>query len=83
MEMEVTRNVITGVTTLFIVTGPFLAFTTSMVICRMIGRGACNSFVWLAPYFKELPLIHSVYQPAMYIRNSKEFRSALRSRMNI
>ncbi len=79
--MEATHLVICGVLSLCIVTGPFLIFTSSMLICRLISGGACSSVVWLAPYFKELPLIHSVFHPAIYLYKSEEFRSALKSRI--
>lgn len=77
LEIEATRTLISGVVSLFIMTGPFITFTLTMVTCRMNGL-SCQNIGWLAPYFKELVIIHAIYHPLIYLIRSKEFTSALR-----
>lgn len=77
LEVEASRTLTAGVLSLFIMTGPFIAFTITMLTCRVCGLN-CQHIGWLAPYFKELVVIHAIYNPIMYLIRSKEFFAALR-----
>lgn len=79
LELEASRTVVAGVTSLTIMTGPFILFTLALLICRLFYENqVCSSIAWLAPYFKELVVIHAVYHPLMHLFRSSELSMALR-----
>ncbi len=84
MEMEATRTLIFSVMSLTIMTGPFILFTFSVFLCRLcFDQPICNSFSWLAPYFKELVVVHAVYHPIINICRSSELSTVLKQRLNM
>lgn len=79
MEIEATRTLITSVTSLFIMTGPFILYTLIVFSCRIFyEQHYCSSITWLSPYFKELIVFYAVYHPIVYLFRSSEISSALR-----
>ena len=84
MEMEATRTLIYSVMSLTIMTGPFILFTSSVFICRFnYEPHVCSSMSWLAPYLKELVVLHAVYHPLFFLCRSSEFSIVLKQRLNI
>jgi len=84
MEIEATKTLMAGVISLLVITAPLIIFMFPFLVCSsssMQTTLVCRNINWLAPYFKEFPLIHSVVQPILYIYWSDEFSAAIRSRM--
>jgi dopamine receptor D1 len=54
IEMEATRTLIVGVTSLFITACPYFIFVCLFYLCRIVNQSDCSHFNWLAPYMKEL-----------------------------
>jgi hypothetical protein len=84
MEIEATKTLMAGVISLLVITAPLIIFMFPFLVCSSASRQTtlvCKNINWLAPYFKEFPLIHSVVQPILYIYWSDEFSAAIRSRM--
>lgn len=83
LEVEATRTMIVNVTSLSIMTGPFILFTLTLFLCRFSrDEQVCSSLTWLAPYLKELVVIHAVYHPAIQLSRSSELSSALKQWLN-
>lgn len=79
LEIEATRTMIASVTSLTILTGPFILFSLTVFTCRLCcDKFVCSSFSWLAPYFKELLVIHAVYHPLTQLFRKTEISSALK-----
>ncbi|EFX80848.1 hypothetical protein DAPPUDRAFT_242840 [Daphnia pulex] len=79
LEVEATRTMIVNVTSLSIMTGPFILFTLTVFLCRFSGEEqVCSSLAWLAPYLKELVVLHAVYHPAIQLSRSSELSSAMK-----
>ncbi len=77
MEVEATRSVLFGVTSLVVTVCPIIILLLTFLACRMIGKFDCNSLTWLATYVKELGLIHAIYNPLIFLTRYKELRNAL------
>lgn len=79
MELEATRTLISGVTSLFLMACPLIIFFLVITFCRFFYNTTieCNSISWLAPYFKEFSLIHTVYLPLLWLLKNDEFRLVL------
>ncbi|XP_046447438.1 uncharacterized protein LOC124196407 [Daphnia pulex] len=83
LEVEATRTMIVNVTSLSIMTGPFILFTLTVFLCRFSGEEqVCSSLAWLAPYLKELVVLHAVYHPTIQLSRSSELSSALKQWLN-
>ena len=85
MEIEATKTLLAGVVSLLAITGPLIIYAFPMLTCSsssMQNVPFCVSITWLAPYFKELPVIHAVCQPILYLYRSDEFYSAISSRID-
>lgn len=64
MEIEATQTLFFGVLSLCIFTLPLIIYAGVVFICHWIfSEVACAFMSWLTPYFKELVVIHAVYQP--------------------
>jgi len=84
MEIEATKTLMAGVISLLVITAPLIIYMFPFLICSsssMQSKTVCVNINWLAPYFKELPLVHAVVQPILYIYWSDEFSSVIRSRV--
>ena len=84
MEIEATKTLMAGVISLLVITAPLIIFMFPFLVCSsssMQSKTVCVNINWLAPYFKELPLVHAVVQPILYIYWSDEFSSVIRSRV--
>ena len=64
MEIEATKTLFLGVLSLCIFTLPLILYAGVVFVCHWIfGEAPCAFMSWLTPYFKELVVIHAVYQP--------------------
>lgn len=87
LELEATVTLVCGVMSLCFFSLPYSAVSIGDWICRRyIGQFAsiqqqqwCSTAQFTLPYLRELFLIHSVYNPIMYMIRSREFTNALRS----
>ena len=83
LEMEAMRTMIINVTSLSIMTGPFILFTLAIFLCHFYyDELVCDSLTWMAPYFKELIVVHAVYHPIVQLSRSSELSSALKQWFN-
>lgn len=83
LEVEATRTMIVNVTSLSIMTGPFILFTLTVFLCRFsVEEQVCSSLAWLAPYLKALVVLHAVYHPAIQLSRSSELSSAMKQWLN-
>ena len=84
MEMEATQTLIFSVTSLTIMTGPFILFTFTMFICRLhYEQDVCGSISWLAPYFKELVVLHATYHSMIHMCRNSELLTVIKQRLNV
>jgi hypothetical protein len=82
IELEATRTLITGVTSLIVTALPPTIFVSVFLGCQLVlGGMECSSLNWLSPYMIELGLIHAVYNPLIFIARNKELRTALTCQM--
>lgn len=73
IEMEATRTLIIGVTSLVVTGLPYVIFISLFYLCRFVNHSDCSHFNWLAPlYMKDLGLIHAVYSPFIFLARNKE-----------
>ena len=80
LELEAAQTLTAGILSLTCVVGPFIIFTFTLFICKILGSDACRTIAWMAPFFKELIVVHAVYHPIIFIRKSNEFSAALKNR---
>jgi len=73
LEDLATRTMVAGVTSLIVLTCPLLVFFLTLTICRKVnGPQKCFQMGLLAPYFKQLSLIHAIYHPIMHLAWNSE-----------
>jgi hypothetical protein len=77
MEMEATRTLVIGVTSLVLTVFPPVIFFFTFFACRLIDRFDCNNLTVVAPYIRELGLIHAVYIPLIFLMRNKELRMSI------
>ncbi|EFX71665.1 hypothetical protein DAPPUDRAFT_255532 [Daphnia pulex] len=79
MEMEATRSLIIGVTSLVLTVFPPVIFFLTFFVCRLIAvdRFDCNNLTLVIPYMRELGLIHAVYTPLIILLRNKELRLSI------
>jgi cell division protein FtsL len=77
IELEATRTLITGVTSLVVMALPPTIFVSIFLGCQLFFGADCSNLNWLSPYMIELGLIHAVYNPLIFIVRNKELRTAL------
>nr|CAH0104740.1 unnamed protein product [Daphnia galeata] len=77
IELEATRTLITGVTSLMVTALPPTVFVSIFLGCQLFFGAECSNLNWLSPYMIELGLIHAVYNPLIFIVRNKELRTAL------
>lgn len=75
IELEATRTLVAGVTSLFVMASPLIIYFLAENSCRFFSNNLeCNRFIWVAPYLKELGLLHAVYNPLIWLLRNNEFR---------
>ncbi|XP_046447839.1 rhodopsin-like [Daphnia pulex] len=87
LELEATVTLVCGVMSLCLFSLPYSAISMGDWICRRYlhpfspipHHNWCSAVQFTLPYLRELFLIHSVYNPIMYMIRSREFTNALRS----
>ncbi|EFX73285.1 hypothetical protein DAPPUDRAFT_109997 [Daphnia pulex] len=77
IDLETTRTLISGLTSLIITTLPPMIFVSSFLACRLVSQSECSHFNWLAPYMIELGLINVVCSPLIILIRNKDLRTAL------
>jgi hypothetical protein len=77
MEMEATRTLIIGVTSLAVTALPPTVFVSIFLACRLVSQSDCSQMNWLAPYMIELGLINIVCSPLIFLLRNKELKAAL------
>lgn len=78
MEMEATRSLVIGVTSLVLTVFPPVIFVFTYFGCRLVtGQFDCNNLTVVAPYLRELGLIHAVYNPLIFLMRNKELRLSI------
>lgn len=76
LEDLATRTMVAGVTSLIFLTCPILVFFLTLLFCRATyGLQECSRISHMAPYFKQLSLIHAIYHPIMHLAWNKELFS--------
>ncbi len=76
LEDLATRTMVAGVTSLIFLTCPLLVFFFTLLICRTTyGLQECSRISQMAPYFKQLSLIHAIYHPIMHLAWNNELFS--------
>ncbi len=82
IELKATNTLIAGVTSLFTMAFPLILLFFVTHFCRFFGGNSteCN-FFWIAPYLKELGLVHAaIYNPLIWLIRNDEFRLVLKSK---
>lgn len=85
LELEATVTLVCGVMSLSFFSLPYSTFSMGDWICKLNEVAVlrhqkwCNAVQFSLPYARELFLVHSVYNPIMYMIRSREFSDALRS----
>ena len=81
MELEAARTLVIGVASLFAMTFAIIVLFIILYVCQL-NKFECDSVRWLAPYFKELWLIHSVYNPIIWFMRNDEIWLLLKSKID-
>lgn len=76
LEVEAAWTLVAGVSSLIVICSPIFIVLTSSLFCHHLFQN-CSSVAWLIPYFRELVLVHTVYNPVVYIYRCREFTEAL------
>ena len=81
LELEATITLVCGVVSLCFFSLPYSSVSLFDWICRRqhSEQQWCSTVQCTLPYARELFLVHSVYNPIMYMIRSREFSEALRS----
>lgn len=77
LEMEAAWTLVQGVTSLAIISSPVFIVWLGAFYCSQV-YDDCTAVTWMIPYFRELVLVHTIYNPIMYIWRSHEFYSAIK-----
>jgi hypothetical protein len=77
MEMEATRTLIIGVTSLAVTAVPPTIFMSIFLACRLVSQSDCSQMNWMAPYMIELGLVNIVCSPLIFLLRNKELKAAL------
>lgn len=77
LEVEATWTLAQGVASLGFISSPILIVSLGAFFCNQF-YDDCTVVTWMIPYFRELVLAHTIYNPIMYMCRSHEFSSALR-----
>lgn len=78
IELEATKSLVAGVTSLFVLASPLLIYFVSISICRLVYIVArCNSYSWIVSYLKQLLLVHAIYHPVIYLAWNRELSAAV------
>lgn len=80
LELEAAQTLAAGILSLTIVVGPFIIYTFTLFMCKIFGSDACRTIAWMAPFFKELIVVHAVYHPIVFLKKSNEFTTAVKNR---
>ena len=71
LELEATMTLVQGVTSLLLISSPIFIVSLSVLFCNQF-YDDCTAVTWMIPYFRELILVHTIYNPIMYIYRSHE-----------
>jgi len=82
LEVEAAWTLVMGAISLLLISSPIFVVLVSSLLCSHL-YDDCISVSWLIPYFRELILIHTVYNPVVYIYRCREFRDALKIKFGL
>lgn len=82
LEVEAAWTLVMGAISLLLISSPIFVVLVSSLLCSHL-YDDCTSVSWLIPYFRELILIHTVYNPVVYIYRCREFRDALKIKFGL
>ena len=82
MELEAARTFVVGVASLFAMIFSIIFLFTIINLCRLVTKFECVNLTWLVPYAKELPLLHSVYNPIIWLIRNDELWLVLKSKID-
>lgn len=78
MEVESTKTLVAGVTSLILLTLPLLLIACWTHVClQFYDIDYCHDVGSWIPYFRQLGLVHAIYQPIMYLVWNREVSSAV------
>lgn len=86
MEIAAMKTVVAGASSFLVLSGPFFMYSFSLVTCRFVSYNdpeVCSRFVWIAPYLRQLGLIHTVCHPSLYLFCNDEISAVFRSRCRL
>jgi len=73
MEMESIKSLVTGVTSLILLSCPSIIFISSMNICRYFSTAQnCNQYAWLSLFVRSIYQLYGIYHPVLYLGWNKE-----------
>jgi dopamine receptor D1 len=76
MEIEATRTLIIGMTSLCIMPCLNVIFVATFFACRLVfGQSACSNFSEMWPFAKDMCLFPAIYGPVIFLVRNKELRS--------
>ncbi len=76
LEVEAARTLVQGATSLLLISSPIFILSLGVLFCNQV-YDDCTAVTWMIPYFRELILIHTIYNPIMYICRSRELSSTV------
>ena len=82
LEVEATKVLVMGVTSLLLLSFPQLAFMVGITICYngSITPDYCNdTYGWMSPFLKQFGLVHAVYHPIIYMAWNEDFSTKNRN----
>ena len=77
MEIEATRSLVFGMFSLIVTVCPIIVFLSTVFVCQLFSEFDCSHFSWLTPYFKEMVLVHAVYNPFIFLLKNEELKKTL------
>lgn len=88
LELEATRNVTIGVSSLCLFAFPWLVCSALMLTCldnhlgqmsseTSLAFETCSNYGWAASYARELFVFHSIYHSVFYVARSRDFAAAI------
>jgi len=76
MEMEATRTLVIGVTSLCVMSCLTLTFNATFFACRLIyGQFSCTNLLKIVPFVREFSMTPAIYGPIIFLVKNKELRA--------
>lgn len=80
MEMEATKTLVVGVTSMIVLQCPLMIFVLLMSLCRAWypAGNYCSRYSWLSSYLYWLTQLYGIHHPAVYLAWSPEFSGIIK-----